>query len=322
MAVTLRFSMISLPIFLLLIFAKLPLVTSTNNQLEVMNEQELRQLIVDEDYVVVLFSSDTDCTGRCEELEDTLASIREDVVEALNAWVVRTHSPTLSTEFGLNTKKTRGDIIFVRKGVPLLYTGPAHDDEYLLHYLITNPESSVHILTDDNFEHLTQAATGATTGDWLVMFVRGDCDSCVQLQPTMEGVAAVLKNKRNVAVVDRDNGGGQTTRRFGVKTFPSLILFRQGRLYRYMLPMIDASTLEHFASDGFRNARAENVPHPKTPFDDFTEWCADWLRENPDKAYLGLGVLVIMVFGTVFFCLRSSANAAAAATKKTNKKKK
>ena len=24
-------------------------------------------------------------------------------------------------------------------------------------------------LNDDNFEHLTQAATGATTGDWLVL---------------------------------------------------------------------------------------------------------------------------------------------------------
>uniref|UniRef100_A0A0P4WMG4 Thioredoxin domain-containing protein n=1 Tax=Scylla olivacea TaxID=85551 RepID=A0A0P4WMG4_SCYOL len=322
MAVTVRSARrVLLPIFLISIFARLSPVTCTNNQLEVMQEQELRQFIIDEDYVVVLFSNAGDCTGRCEELEDTLASIREDVVEALNAWVVRTYSPTLSTEYGLNTKKT-GDIIFVRKGVPLLYSGPADDDEYLLHYLITNPESSIHTLTDVNFEHLTQAATGATTGDWLVMFVRADCDSCVQLQSTVEAVAAVLKNKKNVAVVDRDDQGGQTTRRFGVKTFPSFILFRQGRLYRYMLPAVDATTLEHFASDGFRNARAESVPHPKTPFDDFTEWCADWLRENPEKAYLGLGILAVVVAGAVFFCVQSSRQAAATANKKANKKKK
>ena len=30
--------------------------------------------------------------------------------------------------------------------------------------------SSVKILTDENFEHDTQATTGATTGDWFVMF--------------------------------------------------------------------------------------------------------------------------------------------------------
>ena len=45
-----------LPIFLMSIFARLPLVTCATNQLEVMQEQELRQLIADEEYVVVLFS--------------------------------------------------------------------------------------------------------------------------------------------------------------------------------------------------------------------------------------------------------------------------
>ena len=30
--------------------------------------------------------------------------------------------------------------------------------------------SEVVVLTDDNFEHLTQAATGAPTGDWFVAF--------------------------------------------------------------------------------------------------------------------------------------------------------
>ena len=30
-------------------------------------------------------------------------------------------------------------------------------------------ESAVQDLTDDSFEHDTQAASGATTGDWLVL---------------------------------------------------------------------------------------------------------------------------------------------------------
>lgn len=32
-----------------------------------------------------------------------------------------------------------------------------------------NKDPLVKELADDSFEHLTQAATGATTGDWLVM---------------------------------------------------------------------------------------------------------------------------------------------------------
>jgi len=30
-------------------------------------------------------------------------------------------------------------------------------------------ESAVQILNDASFEHLTQASTGATTGDWLIV---------------------------------------------------------------------------------------------------------------------------------------------------------
>lgn len=45
--------------------------------------------------------------------------------------------------------------------------GPNEDE--LLSTFQKAQESSVRNLDDNNFEHLTQAATGATTGDWLVM---------------------------------------------------------------------------------------------------------------------------------------------------------
>ena len=38
-------------------------------------------------------------------------------------------------------------------------------------YLVKHVEGKkAYQLTDDNFEHDTQATTGATTGDWLVLF--------------------------------------------------------------------------------------------------------------------------------------------------------
>lgn len=48
------------------------------------------------------------------------------------------------------------------------FPGPVND-ELILHTLTDNKEPVVKELVDDNFEHLTQAATGATTGDWFVM---------------------------------------------------------------------------------------------------------------------------------------------------------
>lgn len=46
--------------------------------------------------------------------------------------------------------------------------GPLND-ETILHTFTYNKEPIVKELTDETFEHLTQVATGATTGDWFVM---------------------------------------------------------------------------------------------------------------------------------------------------------
>ena len=54
----------------------------------------------------------------------------------------------------------------------------------------------------DNFEKLTQAATGSTTGDWLVKFYAPWCGHCKTLAPTWEEVANELKGVVNVAKVD------------------------------------------------------------------------------------------------------------------------
>lgn len=43
------------------------------------------------------------------------------------------------------------------------------DMEEVMALFVDNKEPNVKELTDETFEHLTQASTGATTGDWFVM---------------------------------------------------------------------------------------------------------------------------------------------------------
>lgn len=43
------------------------------------------------------------------------------------------------------------------------------NEEVILHFFTENKEPVVKELTDDNFESLTQAASGATTGNWFIM---------------------------------------------------------------------------------------------------------------------------------------------------------
>ena len=49
------------------------------------------------------------------------------------------------------------------------YITGSNDEEEMLQTFTDNKEPVVKELTDDTFEHLTQASTGATTGDWFVM---------------------------------------------------------------------------------------------------------------------------------------------------------
>jgi len=43
------------------------------------------------------------------------------------------------------------------------------EDEDIMTTFTENKAPTVKELTDDTFEHLTQASTGATTGDWFIM---------------------------------------------------------------------------------------------------------------------------------------------------------
>ena len=102
-------------------------------------------------------------------METELAGVREDLVETINAWVVKAVKSKLKDNF--NPGQAEPQVVFFRKTVPVLYTGPA-DEEILLETLMLYKDRCVQDLTDTSFEHLTQVGTGATTGDWLVMFFK------------------------------------------------------------------------------------------------------------------------------------------------------
>lgn len=67
--------------------------------------------------------------------------------------------------------------------------------------------SNVVTLTVANFEHLTQATSGSTTGDWFVEFYAPWCGHCKKLTEIWEEIADTLKNEEdnsyvNIAKVD------------------------------------------------------------------------------------------------------------------------
>ena len=50
-----------------------------------------------------------------------------------------------------------------------LHSAEPIDLEEVIMWLEENKSGTAQVLSDTDFEHLTQASTGATTGDWFVM---------------------------------------------------------------------------------------------------------------------------------------------------------
>ena len=95
-------------------------------------------------------------------------------------------------------------------------------------------------LNEQNFEHLTQAATGATSGDWLVKFCKDSVPRCARVEATWSRLALQLTASReakglpriNVAMVDT-NESPWLAKRFGITSVPVVLLFKGGVMYSF-----------------------------------------------------------------------------------------
>lgn len=117
------------------------------------------------------------------------------------------------------------------------------------------------VLTSDNFEHLTQAATGATTGDWFVEMYAPWCGHCKRLEPVWNEVAgSVFEKGVSLGKIDM-TAHPALQKRFQVKGFPTLIFFKGGKMYRFAGQRTKDS-LVAFALGGYKSAASEPVPPP------------------------------------------------------------
>lgn len=103
----------------------------------------------------------------CDKYEDQLRNLKADFKETLNAHTVKTSNSQMTKLYSPSKEPA---VVFFRHGVPLLYTGAIHEDA-IFQFFNENQSPVVRELSDANFEHLTQASTGSTTGDWLLMLL-------------------------------------------------------------------------------------------------------------------------------------------------------
>ncbi|XP_053682862.1 thioredoxin domain-containing protein [Sabethes cyaneus] len=304
--------------------------TETEPSIKTVNDDDLIKLFHQHSNLVVLFSK-PNC-AECDKLETILVNLSQEVKDNLEADIVKA---TSSQMVRLYSPTKEPAVVYFRHGVPLLYDGPLHEDTLIAKF-VQNKIPNVRELSDENFEHLTQASSGATTGDWLIMFYTSNCVDCQRLTAVWEAVAADLKNRMNVALVEKDGKGSDTANRFGVTEVPSVIFLRQGKFYRYEFGKMGIKPLVLFAQDSYKHVTPHKVPLPPAPFDVFVATTVQYLKmipeliialqnEYPVLFYSVIGLCSFVIFGftaTIILAIITRCKAAAKSKKTKTKKAK
>lgn len=183
--------------------------------------------------------------------------------------------------------------------------------------------SDVIILNSENFEHLTQASTGATTGDWLIKFYAPWCKHCKTLEPIFDEVAEKLKGEINVAKVDVTANRALGSR-FDIKGFPTVKFLKQGKVYTFRSKR-NTDSLVEFARGGYQSVDSEEVQSPLGLVGEikkvYTTAIKNALKDIENKKFLSPNILLVAlpaIFLSVFLLIIFSPNP----TPKTKKDKK
>eukprot|EP00621_Florenciella_sp_RCC1693_P016534 CAMPEP_0182532650 /NCGR_PEP_ID=MMETSP1323-20130603/12060_1 /TAXON_ID=236787 /ORGANISM="Florenciella parvula, Strain RCC1693" /LENGTH=212 /DNA_ID=CAMNT_0024742431 /DNA_START=17 /DNA_END=655 /DNA_ORIENTATION=- len=174
-------------------------------------------------------------------------------------------------------------------------------------------ESEVVTLTSDNFEHETQVATGATTGDWFVKFYAPWCGHCKKMAPAWESLAVELKEGGLVNIAEVDVTGNRALgTRFEVKGFPTLLYFTKGTMYKYQGPR-ELEALTKYANGGYKDTAGSPVPGEPSIVDEFKKAFTQifssitYYLKNPGKVkenewgFLAAGLVIGTVFCSFIF---------------------
>lgn len=189
--------------------------------------------------------------------------------------------------------------------------------------------SEVVILNNDNFEHLTQASTGATTGDWLIKFYAPWCKHCKTLEPIYDEVAEQLKGEINVAKVDVTANRALGSR-FDIKGFPTVKFLKQGKVYTYRSKRTVENLVE-FARGGYQSVDSEEVQDALGIFGEFKKIFGTAIKnaqvDLKNKKYLSPNILLVslpLIFLLIFILIIVSPSPAPApaSSQKTKKDKK
>jgi thioredoxin 1 len=105
-------------------------------------------------------------------------------------------------------------------------------------------EALIHV-SDENFEQEVLKADKPSIVDFWAPW----CGPCRALSPMVEELAATYKDRIKVAKLNIDDSP-LTAEKLGVRSIPTLMLFKDGKLLDTLIGLVPKDKLEDFAKKG------------------------------------------------------------------------
>lgn len=152
-----------------------------------------------------------------------------------------------------------------------LLTGPKPSLQEAIRFMASIKDDVSIDLTDETFEHETQAATGATTGDWFVFFYNPACQKCAIFAPEWKFLAERMHEQQIQVNIAKINviANPKIARRLRIFSTPTYLYFKSGFYYNI------TGHLTSTVLDGVVKNQ-DFLQFPKTPVPAEMSYWMDW----------------------------------------------
>nr|XP_009860835.1 thioredoxin domain-containing protein isoform X2 [Ciona intestinalis] len=275
--------------------------------------QLLKSIAAGDEEILVYFYTSFD---QCPDCKEKMPSFHEAVeyLDKLEDGNVKSYKLAVKfPEYGVNNFP---QLLLFIGNTPFKYDKP---DDYgpdsIVDWIEEAKQTPIPELTEETFEHLTQSSTGATTGDWLVMFADGKRPDCMKPNLPDIGTAAVrLRRRKNVAIFDTSSNSS-TVYRFGMNPVGhcvKILFFHRTDLYHYKSEDLSSTSLVNFMLEGYTKQEPLTVPPPLDKSSEKLEGMIDQLHglfkdhaSTSELAFMsGVACGLVFVVCAVIFILK------------------
>jgi protein disulfide-isomerase-like protein len=106
-------------------------------------------------------------------------------------------------------------------------------------------------LTSANFDQTQE-------GIWMILFQTPSCRQCEKISQPWKELAATTKGKINVATVDC-HAEKEIDRSFQINTYPTIMLLREGSMYKFNMRRI-VEDFRKFAETDYKRVQPKSIP--------------------------------------------------------------